>query len=155
MGILGNFLSCIKGVKDPFEAQEGRWDFFEMLQRKRTSSRAEGRISWFFSSCGRKLSVPHELQWGSQGPARVASGEPSLHARCEGTLGIPLQLVKEPRASSRVEAETSGFFSSADIDLGAPMEFRQGSQVSSCVETWNSAFLSSCQSSIRLPVGLT
>ena len=27
MGMLGNFLSFIKGVKDPFEAQEGRWDF--------------------------------------------------------------------------------------------------------------------------------
>ena len=26
-GISGNFLSCLKGVKDPFEAQEGRWDF--------------------------------------------------------------------------------------------------------------------------------
>ena len=25
--MLGNFLSCIKGVKDPFEAQEGRCDF--------------------------------------------------------------------------------------------------------------------------------
>ena len=25
--MLGNFLSCIKGVKDPFEAQKGRWDF--------------------------------------------------------------------------------------------------------------------------------
>ena len=23
----GNFLSCRKGVKDPFEVQEGRWDF--------------------------------------------------------------------------------------------------------------------------------
>ena len=23
----GNFLSCIKGVKDHFEAQNGRWDF--------------------------------------------------------------------------------------------------------------------------------
>ena len=26
-GISGNFLSCIKGIKDPFEAQEGRCDF--------------------------------------------------------------------------------------------------------------------------------
>ena len=25
--MLGNFLSGLKGVKDPFEAQEGRWDF--------------------------------------------------------------------------------------------------------------------------------
>ena len=23
----GNFLSCIKGVKDTFKAQEGGWDF--------------------------------------------------------------------------------------------------------------------------------
>ena len=28
-GMSGNFLSCIKGVKDPFEAQEGRQDFFQ------------------------------------------------------------------------------------------------------------------------------
>ena len=26
-GMTGNFLSCLKGVKDPLEAQEGRWDF--------------------------------------------------------------------------------------------------------------------------------
>ena len=25
--MLGNFLSCLKGVKDPFKAQEVRWDF--------------------------------------------------------------------------------------------------------------------------------
>ena len=28
-GMSGNFLSCLKGVKDPFCAQEGRWDFFQ------------------------------------------------------------------------------------------------------------------------------
>ena len=27
MGMSGNFLSCLKGVKYPFEAQEGMWDF--------------------------------------------------------------------------------------------------------------------------------
>ena len=26
-GISGNFLSCLKGVKDPFLTQERRWDF--------------------------------------------------------------------------------------------------------------------------------
>ena len=26
-GMSGNFLSCLKCVKDPFGAQEGRWDF--------------------------------------------------------------------------------------------------------------------------------
>ena len=24
-----NFLSCIQGVKGPFEAQEGKWDFYQ------------------------------------------------------------------------------------------------------------------------------
>ena len=28
MGMLGNFLSCIKGVKYHFEFQEKMWDFF-------------------------------------------------------------------------------------------------------------------------------
>ena len=31
------------------------------LQQKRASSRIEGRISWFFSSCSRKLVIPLEL----------------------------------------------------------------------------------------------
>ena len=57
----GNFLSCIKGVKDPFEAQEEKWDFLEMLQWKRASFRVEGIISWFFSCCGRTIGVPLEL----------------------------------------------------------------------------------------------
>ena len=26
-GMSGNFLSCLKDVKDPYVAQEGRWDF--------------------------------------------------------------------------------------------------------------------------------
>lgn len=37
-----------KGVKDLFEVQEGRWDFFGMPLGKRASPRFEVRISWFF-----------------------------------------------------------------------------------------------------------
>ena len=37
--MLGNFLSCIKGVKDPFKAQEGRWDF------SRDPAKEKGHIS--------------------------------------------------------------------------------------------------------------
>ena len=33
----------------------------ETLQWKRASTHVDGRISWFFSSCGRKLGVPLEL----------------------------------------------------------------------------------------------
>ena len=67
-GISGNFLSCIKGVKYPFEAQEGRWDFSQDAAVERASSGVEGRISWFFSSCGRMLEVSLEFCWGPQGP---------------------------------------------------------------------------------------
>ena len=154
-GMSGNFLSCIKGVKDPFEAQEGRWDFSQDATVGKTSSHIEGRISWFFSSCSRKLGVPLELRQGPQGPTCVASGKSSLHASCEQLLGIPLQSVPGARSSSGAEARTSGFLSSADMDLGVPMEFQQGSQASSRVETCKSAFLSSCNSSVRLPVELT
>ena len=28
-GILGNFYSYIKDFKDPFETQEGMWDFYQ------------------------------------------------------------------------------------------------------------------------------
>ena len=86
-------------------------------QWKRASSRIEGRISWFCSSCGRKLGVPLELRRGPQGLARVASVKSSLYA-CEGIFGIPLQSLPGPRSSSGVEAGTSGFLSSTDRDLG-------------------------------------
>ena len=45
----------------------------EMPQCKRASSYVEGRISWFLSSCAKKLGVPLELQLGSQGPDSFAS----------------------------------------------------------------------------------
>ena len=54
----GNFLSCIKGVKYPLRLKKEGGISLEMLQQKRASSGIEGRISWFFSSCGRKLGVP-------------------------------------------------------------------------------------------------
>ena len=153
--MLGNFWSCLKGVKDLSRLKREVGISLEMLQWKRTSSRFEGRISWFFSSWGRKLEVPLELRQGPQGPACVASGKSSLHACCEGILGIPLQSLLAPRSSSGAEARTSGFLSSADMDLGVSMEFPQGSQVSSRVEICLSPFLSSFNSCVRLPVELT
>ena len=51
--ILGNFLSCSKGVKEPLEFQRLGVISLETPQRKWASSRLEGRSSWIFSSCGR------------------------------------------------------------------------------------------------------
>ena len=126
----------------------------ETPQWKRVSSRFKGRISWFFSSGGRNLGVPLDLQWGPQESTCVTSGKSSLNASCEGPFGIPLQSVKGPMSTSRVEAGTSVFLSSAAMDLGFPMEFQQVNQASSHVETRKSSFHSNCNSSFRLPVEL-
>ena len=53
MGMLGNFLSCSKGVKDSSKFQMLDVISLETPQRKWASSRLEGRTSWIFSSCAR------------------------------------------------------------------------------------------------------
>ena len=127
----------------------------ETLQQKRASSCVEGRISWFFSTCGSNLGIPLTLQWGPQGPTLGASGKSSLLASFEGPLGIPLQSLPMKRSSSGFHAATSGFLFSANMDLGFFLEFPQGSQASFRVEACKSAVLSSWKSSVRLPIGLT
>ena len=87
--------------------REGRISL-NMPQWKWASSRVEGIISWFFSSCGKKFGVPLELRWVPQGPTRVASGKSSLHASCKGSLRIPLQSVPDPRSSSGAEEQPQG-----------------------------------------------
>ena len=77
-------------------------------QWKRASFHVEGRISCFFSSCGRNLGVPLELGLGPQGPDRVASGKSSLHASFEGPLGIPLQSLPGPMSSLEIRLERQG-----------------------------------------------
>ena len=53
----------------------------ETLQRKRASSRVQGRISWVAWSCGRKLRVPLEL--------RVDLGDPLVSPqRSQISFGI-------------------------------------------------------------------
>ena len=52
-GMSGNFLSCSKGVKDPWKFQMLDVISLDTPQRKWASSRLEGRTSWIFSSCCR------------------------------------------------------------------------------------------------------
>ena len=75
---------------------------------KRATSRVEGSISWFFSSCSRNLGVPLELRLGPQGPYCVASGKSSLHASCKGPLGIPLQSLPGPMSLLEMRLEHQG-----------------------------------------------
>ena len=50
-GMSGNFLSCSKGVKDPWKFQMLDVISLDTPQWKWASSRLEGRTSWIFSSC--------------------------------------------------------------------------------------------------------
>ena len=88
--ISGSFWGFIKGVKFPFEFQEGMWVSWETLQRKRASSRMEGRILWFLWSCGGNLRVHLELR---------------------GDLGDPLVFPQGSQICFRVARGTSEFVS--------------------------------------------
>ena len=58
MGISGNFLSCLKGVKDPFLTQERRWDFSrDAAVEKGLSSRGGENLLVLLKLCR----VPLEL----------------------------------------------------------------------------------------------
>ena len=102
-GYAGN-LELPQECQGPFQGSRGI--SLETPQQKRASSRVERRISWFFSSCDRKLGVPLELRRGPQGSPLVASRKSSLHVSCDGSLRIPLQLVLGPKTLSRAEAGT-------------------------------------------------
>ena len=100
----------------------------ETLLWKSASSRVEGIISWFFSSCGRKRGVPLEFRRGPQGPVRVALEKSGLFLSCEGHVEIPLESLAMNRAVSRIQSGNSVFLYSEDRDLGLPISVQLGSQ---------------------------
>ena len=53
----GNFLSCSKGVKEPFEVQVDRCDFTRDTTAEKDLISSAGGNFWSFSSCGRSLGV--------------------------------------------------------------------------------------------------
>ena len=56
--MLGNLLNSIRVSSTLLRLKREGGISLEMLQQKRVSSCFEGRISWFFLSCSRKLGVP-------------------------------------------------------------------------------------------------
>ena len=151
----GNFLSCHKGVKDPFEAQEGRRNFSQdATVENGLISRGEETFLVFLE-LQQQTWVSSRVKTGTSGTRSWTSGNSSLHASCEGPLSNPLQSLLGLRYLSGVEAENSGILSSNDMDVGIPLKFPQSSHASSCVLTFKSALLSSWNSSFRLPFVLT
>jgi len=143
------------------------------LQEKWASSSIDRGISWFVSSCGRWLGIPLQVQWGTKGASRVASGKSSLHPNCEGEPGSALESMKGirphfawkgecpcvsrvvagrvgslelprgPKGASHVVSGKSGIRSSCEGPLGIPLKLVKETRASPRVEVGNSGFLSS------------
>ena len=127
-GMSGNFLSCIKGVKDPLEAQEGKWDFSQ------EATAEKGLISCW----GENLLDFLELRWETWGSSWVTTG-------ISGTCSCYLRKVHP----MRVVRGLSGFLSSQCLVLGPHLELRPKPQCSPPMLTWISGFLLNFNSGVR------
>ena len=94
MVMLGNFLSCIKDVKDTFKPQEGRWDF---------SWDSEAEKS-FISCWGEKLLFFLQLWNYPRCSSRVTSGKSGTRSCCPRKVQSPCEFQGAFRNSSPVDA---------------------------------------------------
>ena len=107
-GLSGNILSCSKDVRTFWKFQRLGVICLGTPQRKRASSRLEGRTSWSFSSCGRYSRLTTGTSGTRSGGLRKGQSPCDLHGgflgflshRCRGlrsvwsrcrNLSIPLQ----------------------------------------------------------------
>ena len=88
-----HFLSCIKRVKDPIEAQD-RWDFSH-------DATAEKDI---FSHGGENLLVFLELWQETRDSSQVTTGTEGTHLCCLRKVKSPCKLQRGSRDSSQVDA---------------------------------------------------
>ena len=100
----GNFLSCIEGVKDPFESQEGRWDISQYAHSRKG---------------------PHLMLRGeSPGFSQVTAGNLVFLMSYDGDLRDPLVWPQESPVSMRVVMGFSGVLSSRCRVLGPHLSLR-------------------------------
>ena len=136
--MLGNFLSCSKGVKDPFEVPRLGVISLETAQRKWASSRLVLRTSWIFSSCGRCS----RLTTGTSGTRSVGlrKGQSpwELHGALLGFLTHRcrsirpcVESVPEPEDSSPVMTWILGYFWSLPRGVGPGLEWGHARALSS------------------------
>ena len=137
-GMSGNFLSCSKGVKTLWKFQRLGVISLGTAQRKRASSRREGRTSWIFSSCGRCS----QLTTGTSGtrsaglrkgqsPCELLGGlSRFLSHRCRGLRPCG-ESVPEPEDSSPVLTWILGYFWSLPRGVSPRLDWRHARALSS------------------------
>ena len=134
----GNFLSCSKGVKDPWKFQRLGVISLEKPQRKWASSRLEGRTSWIFSSCSRcsRLTMGTSgtrsggLRKG-QSPCELLGGPSRFLSRRSRGLRSCVESVPEPEDSSPVLTWILRYYWSFLNGVGPRLEWRHARALSS------------------------
>ena len=99
----GNFLSCSKGVKDPFDVQEGSCEFPLDAEAEKGLISPGGENLLDFLELWQ---VPLELRRGPLRPTGVTSGKCSFHATCKRPLRISLPSMPGPKILCRIGAVT-------------------------------------------------
>ena len=120
----------------------------ETPQRKRASSRLEGRTSWIFSSCCRCSRLTTGISGTRSGGLRKGQSPCELLGALSGFLSRRCRCLR-PWVESVPEPEDSSPV--LTWILGVLLESPQGSQSSSRVGACTCAFLPSCSRSITLP----
>ena len=133
----------------------------ETLQRKRASSRVEGRISWFFSSCSRKLGFLSSYDGELSDPLTLTQGSPvfwelrgascdssPVAARAEVLIWswgwnhkFPLQCWHGSWRSSEVSTGKSALISCGAMKARSPLQLEKQCQTTCQVDIWISGIL--------------
>ena len=140
-------------VRAPFVFDAKHGIALHAMKGNRSSSRSEGQVSWFFSSCGGNLAYILELRWGWPFKTRVSSATSGLLSTCKAHLVIILENWQGNKDTSGGEAETQGPFPVA-IGILVFLSIFKRSQASSPFEALNSTCstcLSSCERDVRAP----
>ena len=121
------------------------------MQGNQASSRGEGEVSWFFSSCGGNLKYILKVHLGLPFKTRVCSVMSGLLSSYERHHRNLYEAWQGNRDVSRGKAGLEGPFLVATVILGFLSIFKK-SQASSPFEALNSVFLSRCPRDVRPPV---
>ena len=99
------------------------------MQGNRASSRGEGEVSWFFSSCSGNLQYVLELWRGWLFKTHVCSGTSKLLSSYEGHLSNLLENWLGNLGVFRGEAGDPWSLSICHRDIGIPINFQEESGI--------------------------
>ena len=119
--------TSIKQVEAPDMFQGAHGIALHAVQGNRASSRLEGEVSLFFSSCGGDLGYILDLRRGWPFNPRVCSTKSGLLSSYEGHLRSLFEAWQGKRDASRGESGDPGSLSSSHRDTGIPVNIQEES----------------------------